>query len=365
MSERDRLPWVVVILRMWYCVWMVCIGLCSTGFAQNRHAQNISDGVLEGWVVGEFSRPIEQISPSSTHELEKILIEWLRFPQPPADLRYNLSLREFQGFDPKLGTETYRYPVATDTLDFNVDVSVRATSSGWEAYRVRVIPPVDDAPVWLSGPGAFVVFSLLSLWILVELLRPSGLRLLLGRAIEQVKPYKKIVWVTHILLYGSFILGAVLALGFSNLSKEVADWLSGNVEGWVKGSGFVFPQLTLYWNFLEGAVGNAFIPGVFLGIPALLIGVLRLWVMGFAFSPAGMPWLTYLLHIPMLVVELQAYSFIVISALVGAIRTFKVGWWKALNDYGYSLIPAFVLLWIAAWYEAAISFLTPWIGGAH
>jgi hypothetical protein len=123
-----------------------------------------------------------------------------------------------------------------------------------------------------------------------------------------------------------------------------------------------------YWNFTMGAVLTTFVPGALLGVLAYLYNTSRLLILGLAFAPGSLPLVPFLLHVPTIVVELQAYIIVTAGAgvlLARVIRGGMVAFPAAWRDYLKTLTWALVILVAAAWYEAfEILRLIPWITGS-
>jgi len=324
-------------------------------------ARKAADGVLEGWLGGEFSVTPVQVGRSD--QLEPLLIQLLRFTPVPPQAKTNLELVKLVAVDRANRRETYRYPVASSGTDFTVDVTVTPSSgggssgAGWEAYSVRLASSGPALPPELLSPLTPWVFGLATLLLLYGVTRPTLWRRWLGRGLIIAREQRRVFLWVNVALYAVFVLGTLAAFALPMLAKEVSDWVGSDLSS----TGIVsylergVPQAAsaiTYWNFTQGAFETTFLPGVLLGIPALLINLGRFLVLGFSISPALLPAAAYLLHIPTIVVELQAYIFVTASSMALLWRGRKVGWGRAFRDYFYSLPVALTLLVFAAWYEA-------------
>jgi len=319
-------------------------------------AREAASGVLEGWINGEFNITPAQVR--RTDQLEPMLIQLLRFTPVPPEAKTNLELVKLVAVDKANRRETYRYPVASSGTDFTVDVTVTPSSSaGWEAYSVRLASSGPALPPELLSPLTPWVFGLATLLLIYGVTRPTLWRRWLGRGLDIAREQRRVFWWVNVALYAMFVLGTLAAFALPALAREVSDWVGGDLSG----TGILsylergVPQAAsaiTYWNFTQGALQTTFLPGVLFGIPALLINLGRFLVLGFGISPALLPAAAYLLRIPTIVVELQAYIFVTASSMALLWRGRKVGWGRAFRDYFYSLPVALTLLVFAAWYEA-------------
>ncbi len=324
-------------------------------------ARRAADGVLEGWINGEFSVTPAQVQ--RTDQLEPMLIQLLRYTPVPSGAKTNLELVQLVALDKLKRRETYRYPVASSGTDFSVDVTVTPSSAdgssarGWEAYSVRLASSGPELPPELLSPLTPWVFGLLTVLLLYGVTRPTLWRRWLGRGLSIAREQRRVFLGVNIALYGVFVVGSISAFALPMLAREVSDWVGGDLSstGILKYLERGVPEAAsaiTYWNFTQGAVSTTFLPGVLFGIPALLINLARFFVLGFGISPALLPGVAFVLHIPTIVVELQAYIFITASSLALLWRGRKVGWRLAFRDYLYSLPVALTLLVFSAWYEA-------------
>lgn len=319
-------------------------------------ARKAADGVLEGWVLGEFN--VNPVTVRTSEQLEEMIIQMLRYTPVSPGAKTNLELARLVSRDTSTRRETYRYPVASSGQDFGVDVTVAPSAAGgWEAYAVRLASSGPTLPPELMSPLAPILFGLATLLLIYGVTRPTLWRTWVQRGLGIAKEQRRVFLWVNVGLYGIFVLGALLAYSTPTLAKEVSDWVGSSLAG----TGIVqylergVPEAAsaiTYWNFTQGAFGTTFIPGLLFGIPALFINLGRFLVLGFALSPALIPGLVYLLHLPTVIVELQAYIFITASGLALLWRGRKLGWRLAFREYIYCLPVALTLLVFAAWYEA-------------
>lgn len=320
-------------------------------------AREAASGVIEGWLGGEFNVTATQLQRSD--QLERVLIQLLRFTPVPLGAKTNLELVKLLEVDRASRRETYRYPVASSGSDFVVDVTVTPSKngSGWEAYSVRLGSSGPTLPPELLSPVTPWVFGLATLLLIYGVTRPTLWRRWLVWGLSIAREQRRVFLWVNVALYGVFVLGTLASLALPALAREVSDAVGSSLSG----TGILsyleqgVPQAAsaiTYWNFTQGALETTFLPGLLFGIPALLINLGRFVVLGFGISPTLLPTVAYLLHIPTIVVELQAYIFVTASSMALLWRGRKVGWRVAFRDYLYSLPVALTLLVFAAWYEA-------------
>jgi hypothetical protein len=76
-------------------------------------------------------------------------------------------------------------------------------------------------------------------------------------------------------------------------------------------------------------------------------------VLGFALSPVALPLANYLLHLPTIVVELQAYILATFGGMVLMLKTLRgEGYRAGLRALGHTVYLGAFFLLLGAWYEA-------------
>jgi hypothetical protein len=229
-----------------------------------------------------------------------------------------------------------------------------------EGERVRRVffrPEGLGLPAYLLTPLAgwgFVLLSLFWTWLLFQ---TSPFRAWLLEALALVRAHKGLYLFTNLFLYGLFALGALLAYGMPELARAMQVLFAGALEaiGLEKALGQGLPVLAgviFFWNFSQGLFLTGLVPALFLGLPVLLLNALRYFAFGFALSPALMGG-AFLLHLPTLLLELQAYILVTFGGLLLLAKTARgEGYGKGLRALLLSFYLGAYFLLLAAWYEA-------------
>lgn len=216
-------------------------------------------------------------------------------------------------------------------------------------------------PDFLTHPLAPWLFSLLSLYVLFLLLRPSWYRRWLAQGMQHIRQHPIVTIVAIVLLYGSYILGTASGVNLptcqAGLINVVQSSLSnsGIIDAIDGGNVASAATVIASWNFVQGAVVTTFSPALLFGIPAYLVNFARFFMLGFALAPTADVLPLFMWHIPVIIIELLAYilvtaggGMVLVTVLREGMRAFGLGVRKLL-----SMLPiAFLLLLIGAWYEA-------------
>lgn len=322
----------------------------GVAFAQTPAAEQAADAAVRTWLAGGFTTKIDPEDPW------KALRQTLNFQPAPRDGRVNVALREFGTAEGN--TETYRYPVADragNLLTYDVTVT-RGTDGTWTPTRIMPEAAQASLPESLKSPLATVVFALLSVAFVVAAFTNTFIREGLRRALAIARETLPVYGVINALLYGVFALGMAFGVSFPEAARELGNLLGGSLrQTGILDFASNVPSLALgifTWNFMSGAFLTTYVPGLFLGVPAPLFNLARFFAIGVALAPTEGLGASFWLHLPVIIIELQAYIFIACAAVGWLFRWPRVGFVRAWRDYAYSLLPAALLLLIGAWYEA-------------
>ncbi len=354
-----RVPW-------WRAFLMVIVALLGLALAQTTQtpapqptpaAERAADAGVQAWLAGQYNADTGAIARATTPEQAvQVLRRAIAFQTAPRGGTTNLALRRFVGVQD--GAEVYRYPVSVGDQVLGYEVSVAQTAAGgWQVQGVRLPAASPSLPTWLRSPAAVVVFALASLLLVAACFRPNAYHTWLRRALGIAREQRALFIVFNVLLYGTFALGCVVGATLPAFSKEFGQLLGGSLSTTgIQGFQTNVPTFATgiaVWNFVSGVVTTSFIPGLFLGVPALLVNFPRLLVTGLALAPgASVPGAMFALHLPTILIELQAYIFVTASAVAWLVRWARIGFVRAWRDFAYSLAPALLLIVIGAWYEA-------------
>jgi hypothetical protein len=308
--------------------------------------EEVAREAVARWLRGELSPRLEEVLKAPPEEAPKLLESYALFPPPPKGLSVNLEAARVEGnrvaFAAALGEEVGEVVVVLE---------------GERVRRVFFRPEGLGLPAYLLTPLAgwgFVFLSLFWTWLLFQ---TSPFRAWLLEALALVRAHKGLYLFTNLFLYGLFALGALLAYGMPGLARAMQVLLAGALEaiGLEKALGQGLPVLAgviFYWNFSQGLFLTGLVPALFLGLPVLLLNALRYFAFGFALSPALMGG-AFLLHLPTLLLELQAYILVTFGGLLLLAKTARgEGYGKGLRALLLSFYLGAYFLLLAAWYEA-------------
>jgi hypothetical protein len=308
--------------------------------------EEVAREAVARWLKGELSPRLEEVLKAPPEEAPKLLERYALFPPPPKGLSVNLEAARVEGnrvaFAAALGEEVGEVVVVLE---------------GERVRRVFFRPEGLGLPAYLLTPLAgwgFVLLSLFWTWLLFQ---TSPFRAWLLEALALVRAHKGLYLFTNLFLYGLFALGALLAYGMPELARAVQVLFAGALEaiGLEKALGQGLPVLAgviFYWNFSQGLFLTGLVPALFLGLPVLLLNALRYFAFGFALSPALMGG-AFLLHLPTLLLELQAYILVTFGGLLLLAKTARgEGYGKGLRALLLSFYLGAYFLLLAAWYEA-------------
>jgi hypothetical protein len=308
--------------------------------------EEVAREAVARWLKGELSPRLEEILKAPPEEAPKLLERYALFPPPPKGLSVNLEGAKVEGnrvaFAAALGEEVGEVVVVLE---------------GERVRRVFFRPEGLGLPAYLLTPLAgwgFVLLSLFWTWLLFQ---TSPFRAWLLEALALVRAHKGLYLFTNLFLYGLFALGALLAYGMPELARAMQVLFAGALEaiGLEKALGQGLPVLAgviFYWNFSQGLFLTGLVPALFLGLPVLILNALRYFAFGFALSPALMGG-AFLLHLPTLLLELQAYILVTFGGLLLLAKTARgEGYGKGLRALLLSFYLGAYFLLLAAWYEA-------------
>lgn len=321
------------------------------GLALAQSDLELARQAVQDWQAGKYQVDPSQAIGKPTEEAIRLLEQSLAFPPVPRELSVNLE-------------EPLEEPVPRGTLvKFPATVAgrggeVQVTLREGEVTRIGFVPEGGLLPGWLKSPLAWGAFVALSLGWLLALRGNGTLARWWAQGWALVRQYRGLYLGCNLGLYGLFALGGLVAYANPRLVHLMQERVGGALEqiglGGALGGGVLgLAVVIFYWNFTNGLLLTTAVPGLLLGIPALLFNALRYFVLGFALSPVALPTANYLLHLPTIVVELQAYILVTFGGLVLMLKTLQgQGYRAGLRALGLTIyIGAFFLL-VGAWYEA-------------
>jgi hypothetical protein len=169
---------------------------------------------------------------------------------------------------------------------------------------------------------------------------------------------RRLFWATQIGLFATFFTGALAAYADPKVARLLQELLGTGIgqiglEKAVQNGPLGLATVIFYWNFTRGLLLTTALPGAFFGVPALVVNLARYYVLGMALSPAVIPPERFLLHLPVVFLELGAYNTATFGALalLGDLLAGR-GYREGLRSLLLSLVLATALLFLAALYEA-------------
>jgi hypothetical protein len=323
--------------------------LVSVTFAQENAAM-ARQAVLD-WKAGKFAVDPGQAIGKPTEEAVRILERSLAFAPPPRNLSVNLD-QPREELTP-VGTMV-KFPATVGGRGGDVRVTIR----DGQVVRIGFVPEGGLLPAWILNPLAGAFFVAFSLAWLIALWGNNPMARWWREGWALVRQYFRLYLGINIGLYGLFALGGLVAYANPELVRLVQEMVRGTLEQIGIGAAFGGGVLGLavvifYWNFLNGLVLTTALPGLLLGIPALLFNAVRYFLLGFALSPVAFPLFNYLLHVPTIVVELQAYILATFGGMVLMLKTLRgEGYRAGLRALALTVYLGAFFLLIGAWYES-------------
>ncbi len=334
-------------------IWAILLWLAALCFPASLAQSNveIARQAVQDWQAGKYTVDPAQALGKPTEEAVRLLERSFAFAPPPRGLQVNLD--EPQEEQTPRGV-IVQFPATVSGRGGEVRVTLRAG----EVTRIGFAPEGGLLPAWIKNPLAWALFVVLSLGWLLALRADNLLARWWREGWSLVRQYWSLYIGVNIGLYGLFALGGLVAYANPELVKLMQEIVGGSLEqigigGAVGGGVLGLAVVIFYWNFTNGLVLTTAVPGLFLGIPALLFNAMRYFILGFALSPVALPLANYLLHLPTIVVELQAYILATFGGMVLMLKTLRAEGYRAgLRALGRMVYLGAFFLLVGAWYEA-------------
>ena len=334
----------------------------------NPVADAAADRVVREWLVGRYGVNLNDRNQDPLAAARRLLL----FTPSPNGAVVSWSLRGLTSAS--AARRVYRYPVtSSEGGDESIDVTLTLTGGQWRPSAIMRGGVGSSIPPWVSGAsGLWIFLAVTAALAFGSLSRRSAWRAWVLASLRDALEHRRLFVITNIVLYGAFVVG--LAVGAANpalvrlLQEVVSGTLQqGGITDAVSGNVGSAAFSIAYFNFSNGTVLTTFLPGVIFGGLPYLINFSRFLVLGAALTPTGIPLAAWLLHVPVMIVELQAYIFVTAAAGVMLARLFRGGFrvfTLAFTMFLRSLSVASILLVVAAWYEAfEVLKLIPWVLG--
>lgn len=357
------MKWIrFVILLLLLCVSAVA-QTATPALPIDPTADEIADATVRQWLGGKFKpapptpRDPNDANAEIARQLETVLAQ-LRYAPVPRNARVSFKLRTLE-----TATATkrgYSYPITSaQTDDAQLTVTVEKTATGWQGSAVTFGPQGSSIPEFVTAPWGGWLFAALSSLLLYACIAPTFWRKAIENSVKTIRANPRVFIIANMLLYGMYVFGTLGGLANPALVKTLGEFFSAVLsssgiaaltESSVASAAF---GITLN-NLRAGILFSSFIPGSFFAVPAYLLGGIQFWFYGIALAPVGtLPLAAWLLHVPTIIIELQAYIFVIASSGLMLVRIFKrtpfaIAW----REYAACLPLAISILMLGAWYEA-------------
>jgi Stage II sporulation protein M len=321
-------------------------------------ADTIADLTARDWLAGKLSGTLEEALSAASQPGDaqlNALRKFLLFAKPSPRTTVAFDLRTLAGASPE--QRLYRYPLSVEGEDATLSVRLEKTGGVWQARSARESPNVTLIPGEVFTPvGAwtFVALTALLAWALVT---PTLWRTWVRESLIVTRAHLGVFLGTNFVLYGLFVVGTILGWSqpkFVELFQEFAAGAlaQGGLEK-LATSGVASGAFGITLNNLRAGVLVNFIGGFLFAVPAYLLMFGQTLFYGFVLSPVGLPLVSFLLHIPTIIVEFAAYFYVVAASGIMLARIVRrTPYPQALRDYAKCLPVAITVLVIAAWYES-------------
>lgn len=321
-------------------------------------AETVADQAVREWLAGTYKPPVTSAPKTPDEITARMLEENFLVNSSPKGASVNYRLRRVQESAPD--RVSFQYPLSSDDLgDANLVVTVLKSGSGWSVRSIRLAANVSLIPSEVYSTLGGWVFVLLTALLAYGVLAQTPWRRWMLESWAVTRESLGVYVGTNIALYGLFALGSLFGAGFPltvNVLREIVSGAlsQGGLEG-LRDASVPSAAFAITLNNLRaGILISSFIPGSLFAVPAYLLSFSTFIFYGVALSPVGLPPVAFALHIPTIIVEMQAYIYVVASSgvMLSRIVRSRIPFGLAWRDYAKGLTVAVTILVVAAWYEA-------------
>lgn len=319
----------------------------------------------ELWARGEF-RP----APAAARTLEEVLqaarVE-AAFDPPPAGATVLHDQIKPVGF-PVGGRWQFDLPYLSPERDGTVRVTLELRPYGWREVAVHDLDrprpwlQVLQDPPFLAHPLAGLVFLALTIAAVASLAWPRSLvRRAISGGLAQVRANFGSYLAASLVIYGLFLAGALLGAVDADLREQIGQTVGaalGRLQGLsaaIATGDALHAAAVIFWNNLVSGIGLTVVLAIPLGVLAFAVNGARFLLFGIALAPGAIPAALHLLHLPTIIIELQAYILPTAGGaaiLTGTLRGGWPGFKEGLRALGRLTALAVLVLAAGAWYEA-------------
>lgn len=342
------------------------IAVDEAGWPVGPVPEEVADAAVAAWLARE-PLAIADLAGLPPVEVCRRLPEALQAAAPMPGTRVVIEdRRELAADDPDHRSFTYAAVRPPDVLDV-AQVDLVRDGDGWRVERVgfRSAGELTGVRAWLQTPWASALFVALSVLLIAGLARPSPVRRALAAGLATARDHRGIVATTMVLLYGVFALGAGAGAALPDeCDAAVLAVVQGAIEqlgaqaAYGSGDTVRAAVVTFYQNFVVVTFSIHFFLSLLLGVPTYLVAIPQFFVLGLPFGLlGGASAAAWVPMVVLILLELTAY-FLVVSGGGIVLRTlFRAGFGaypSAARAAASLLVPAGLLLWLGAWYEAVL-----------
>jgi hypothetical protein len=328
-------------------------------------AEQVAMDAAERWARGEY-----RASPQAARTIEEVL-EAARveaaFDPPPAEVTVLHDSIRAVG-EPADGRWRFDLAYVSPERDGTVSVILELRPEGWREVSVldrdrpRTWLQALQDPPFIAQPAAGLVFLALTIAAAVSLASPrSVVRRAIVSGIATIRAHPGAYLAASISIYGLFLLGTFLGAADPGLRQQIAatvgsalDRLHG-LSAAVRSGDVLHAAAVIFWNNLFSGIGLTAALAIPLGILAFVVNGARFLIFGIALAPGSAPTALLLLHVPTIIIELQAYILPTAGGaaiLTGALRGGWGGFREGLRALGALTALGVLVLVVGAWYEA-------------
>lgn len=321
-------------------------------------AERIADQSVREWLVGKFKVANAAAPRTADEATARTLEENFLVNQSPKGANVNFALRKVQESAP--GRVSFSYPLSSDDIgDANLIVTVVKTGSEWAVRSIRIAPDVSLIPSEVYSTLGGWVFVLLTALLAYGVLAQTLWRRWMVESWAVNRAFFSVILWTNIVLYGLFVLGSLFGAAFPLTVNVIRELVSGALsQGGLEGLRDASVPSAAFAitvnNLRAGILISSFVPGSLFAVPAYLLSFSTFIFYGVALSPIGLPPVVFALHVPTIIIEMQAYIYVVASSgvMLARLTRSRIPFGLAWRDYAKGLTVAITILVVAAWYEA-------------
>ncbi len=349
------------ILKVVYTIIIFC-NFASAQLATGSSPETVASEAVEAWLKRAEKFELSQFF---TQEPEGVCEELSTLGQLPNLIKATeVNFDDVNVIETSETAHTYTYAAkASESLLGQVKVQLSQTNNGeWEADSVRLyFTSGNPSPLsQINYPITGWIFLFFSFYLAYLCSRPSFFRSWLIKGVEIIKAHRRIVLGTIIALYSAFVLGIIAGSSMPEtchsyitemLSTGVSD--IGIVEVLESGDIARIAAAISFWNFSMGAIVTTLLPASLFAVPAYLFNFSRFFYLAIPF--ADVPPAMLLVHLPVIIIELLAYTLITAGGGIFLATLIRQGWkgYREGLKKLFLIVPiALVLLVFAAWYES-------------